>query len=65
MAIFGDFVNTSSKLFESSLSHKSAYCYYRKSRYLPNWCVVQEQVCYMAFEETTLNGQMVQIKKKK
>ena len=62
MAIFEDFVNTSSKQFESSLFHKSAF---EKLRYLPNWCVVQEQMCYMAFDESTLNGQMVQIKKNK
>ena len=65
MAIFGDFVNTSLKLFKSSLSHKSTYSYYRKPSYLPSFYSVQKEKCYMAFEESTLNGQMVQIKKNK
>lgn len=59
MAISEDSVKTSSKLSKSSLSHKSVYYYYRKSNYIPNWCVMQEPMCYMAFEESILNGQIV------
>jgi len=63
MAIFEKFVNTSIKLFKLSMFHKFAYDYY-KSSHLLSLFVVQES-CYMAFEESSHNGQIVQIKKNK
>lgn len=65
MAFLENCVKTVLNLCISSKYHKSAYSYFEKSSYLPNWCVMQGQTCYMAFDESTPNGQTVQIEKDK
>ena len=65
MAFLENCVKTVLNLCISSKYHKSAYSYFEKSSYLPNWCVMQGQTCYMAFDESTSNGQTVQIEKDK
>ena len=63
MAIFGNFVHTD--FFKSLLLHKFAYSYYLKSSYLPILNSVQKETCFMAIRESTLDEQIVQIKKNK